>query len=117
MELEPLNKLRLDALKLRIEHMKKQTFKQWEPKEGECLAGEFLGIGSFEHYKYGTQFVMKIRDDNDIFWDVYLSDWLKKELKKLDALSGDYVAVLFKEMVTPKRGFPYKSYSVEIDKS
>lgn len=117
MELEPLDQLRLNALKSRIQMMRKQTFKQWEPKEGECLAGIFSGTDSFEHDKYGEQFLMKIRDGNNIFWGVYLSEWFKRELKKLEVTFGDYVAVIFIGKFKSKKGFEYKKYSVEIDKS
>ena len=105
---------RIQALKQRLEEV--PLFDVWQPEPGDSLIGEYTGYQTVEHPKYGKQYQIFIRDENDKVTAVWANQWMRNTLKAKNLAIGDLIAITYLGQRPLAAGGFYRAFHVTVDK-
>lgn len=109
-----------ETLNDRITALKKRATQQqgeiWQPQAGDVLVGAIAGSETVTHPLYGDQFQMLVRDENGEIVKVWLSKYLRDNLRSQRAEQNDLIALTFHGKKKNAQGREFNSYTVFIEK-
>ena len=102
---------RMAALKNRAS----QQAEIWQPMTGETLIGSIAGSETVTHPLYGDQHQMLVRDAHGTVTKVWLSRYLRDNLRSQHAEQGDLIALTFGGKRKNAQGREFNSYSLIVE--
>jgi hypothetical protein len=105
---------RMNALKNRATQ---QAGEIWQPVAGETLVGVIAGSEAVAHPLYGNQYQMLIHDENGAIVKVWLSKYLRDNLRAQNADQNDLIALTFGGKRKNAQGREFNAYTVVIEKA
>ena len=111
--------LATDDLKTRMAELRRKTLQcpeVWQPEPGESLIGQITGSQKASG-QYGENYQMLVKDETGQTYAVWLTPWLKDNLKAQDAEQGDLIALTFLGKRQSPSGRTYNGYSLTVEKA
>ena len=105
---------RMNALKNRATQQQGEI---WQPVAGETLVGVIAGSETVTHPLYGDQHQMLVRDEYGAITKVWLSKYLRDNLRSQHAEQGDLIALTFGGKRKNAQGREFNAYTVVIEKA
>ena len=105
---------RMNALKNRATQQQGEI---WQPVAGETLVGIISGSETVAHPLYGNQYQMLIRDEHGAIVKVWLSKYLRDNLRAQNADQNDLIALTFGGKRKNAQGREFNAYTVVIEKA
>lgn len=104
---------RMNALKNRATQQQGEI---WSPQVGETLVGVIVGSETVSHPLYGDQYQMLVRNENGAILKVWLSKYLRDNLRSQHAEQNDLIALTFGGKKRNAQGKEFNSYSLIVEK-
>ena len=93
-----------------------QAPETWQPEPGEALIGQITGSQKASG-QYGENYQMLVKDETGQTYAVWLTPWLKENLRVQGAEQGDLIALTFLGKRQSPSGRMYNGYSLTVEKA